>query len=60
VAILKYKNYFGGSFISKEKLKECFIINEEQFSQMLPYLIYKTKPQGFLPETLQMQVEKRS
>lgn len=46
VAILKYKNYLGGSFISKEKLKECFIINEEQFSQMLPYLILQDKTPG--------------
>lgn len=42
-AILKYKNYLGGSFISKEKLKECFIINDEQFSQMSPYLILPNK-----------------
>ena len=38
-AILKYKSYLGGSFISKEKLKECFMINDEQFAQMSPYLI---------------------
>ena len=38
-AILKYKNYLGGSFISKEKLKECFIINDEQFYQLSPHLI---------------------
>lgn len=42
-AILKYKNYLGGSFISKEKLKECFIINDEQFAQMSPYLILQAK-----------------
>ncbi len=42
-AILKYKNYLGGSFISKEKLKECFIINDEQFSQMSGYLILPDK-----------------
>jgi DNA uptake protein ComE-like DNA-binding protein len=51
VAILKYKNYLGGSFISKEKLKECFIINEEQFSQMLPYLILQDKTPGIFAET---------
>lgn len=42
-AILKYKNYLGGSFISKEKLKECFIINEDQFSQLSPFLILQEK-----------------
>lgn len=48
-SILKYKNYLGGSFISKERLKECFIINDEQFSQMLPYLILQSKtPENFV------------
>lgn len=42
-AILKYKNYLGGSFLSKEKLKECFIISEKQFQQMEPFVL--------LPET---------
>lgn len=47
-AILKYKNYLGGSFVSKEKLKECFIISDEQFSQMKYYLILPEKtPENF-------------
>ncbi|KFC21592.1 helix-hairpin-helix domain-containing protein [Chryseobacterium sp. FH1] len=54
-AILKYKNYLGGSFISKEKLKECFMINDEQFAQMSPYLILQTKT----PENLANKFEKK-
>jgi len=54
-AILKYKNYLGGSFISKEKLKECFMINDEQFAQMLPYLILQDKT----PENLAQKFEKK-
>lgn len=42
-AILKYKNYLGGSFVSKEKFKECFIINEENYAKLEPYLILPTK-----------------
>jgi DNA uptake protein ComE-like DNA-binding protein len=38
-AILKYKSYLGGSFVSKEKFKECFIINEENYAKLEPYLI---------------------
>lgn len=38
-AILKYKKYLGGSFISKEKFKECFIISKENYHQLEPYLI---------------------
>ncbi|MCW3169492.1 helix-hairpin-helix domain-containing protein [Chryseobacterium sp. 09-1422] len=42
-AILKYKNYLGGSFVSKEKFKECFIINEENYAKLEPYLILPEK-----------------
>ncbi|UOU98065.1 helix-hairpin-helix domain-containing protein [Chryseobacterium daecheongense] len=38
-AILKYKKYLGGSFVSKEKFKECFIISEENYRQLEPYLL---------------------
>lgn len=54
-AILKYKNYLGGSFISKEKLRECFMINDEQFSQLSPYLILPNKT----PENLVQKFEKK-
>ncbi len=42
-AILKYKSYLGGSFISKEKLKECFVISEENYRKMAPYIILPEK-----------------
>lgn len=49
-AILKYKNYLGGSFVSKEKLKECFIINDENYQKLEPYLILPSKtPANFNP-----------
>lgn len=38
-AILKYKNYLGGSFMSKEKFRECFVIGEEQYKALAPYLL---------------------
>jgi DNA uptake protein ComE-like DNA-binding protein len=38
-SILKYKKYLGGSFLSKEKFKECFIISEAQFQQLEPFLL---------------------
>lgn len=47
-AILKYKSYLGGSFVSKEKFKECFIINEENYAKLEPYLILPAKtPDNF-------------
>ena len=42
-SIVKYKNYLGGSFISKEKFKECFMISPENYAKLAPYLL--------LPET---------
>ncbi len=47
-AILKYKNYLGGSFISKEKFKDCFIISEENYHKLAPYLLLPEKtPEDF-------------
>ncbi|MCQ9638544.1 helix-hairpin-helix domain-containing protein [Chryseobacterium sp. WG14] len=45
-AILKYKKYLGGSFISKEKFKECFIISAENYSKLEPYLLLPVKTPG--------------
>lgn len=42
-AILKYKSYLGGSFTSKEKFRECFIISEENFKKISPYLLLPEK-----------------
>lgn len=48
-AILKYKNYLGGSFVSKEKFKECFIINDENYQKLAPYLLLPAKtPADFI------------
>lgn len=59
-AILKYKNYLGGSFISKEKLKECFMINDEQFAQMSPYLILQAKTPENLANKFENKKEKEA
>ena len=48
--ILKYKNYLGGSFVSKEKLQECYMINDENFGKLKPFLILPEKtPPDFNP-----------
>lgn len=47
-AIIKYRNYLGGSFVSKEKFKECFIINDENYRKLAPYLqLPEKKPSNF-------------
>ena len=42
-SILKYKNYLGGSFLSKEKFKACFMITDENYRKMEPYLLLPEK-----------------
>lgn len=42
-AILKYKKFLGGSFISKKKLKECFVISDENFRKLQPFLLLPEK-----------------
>jgi len=58
-AILKYKSYLGGSFVSKEKFKECFIINIENYQKLSPYLILPEKtPANFQSFTKNFNIEK--
>jgi hypothetical protein len=45
-SILKYKNYLGGSFISKEKFKACFMISDENYRKMAPYLLLPESAPG--------------
>lgn len=48
-AILKYKKFLGGSFVSKEKFSECFIISDENYKKLEPYLILPAKtPENFV------------
>lgn len=51
-SILKYKNYLGGSFLSKEKFKACFMISEENYRKMAPYLLLPEKtPENYSPSS---------
>jgi len=37
--ILKYKRSLGGKFSSLEEIKKCYVISEEKFDEMKPYMI---------------------
>lgn len=54
-AIVKYKNYLGGSFGSKEKFRECFVISEENYRKLAPYLLF---PEQSPQEKLAQKQEK--
>lgn len=60
-AIIKYKQYLGGSFVSKEKFKECFIINEENYRKLSPFLLLPEKtPENFEKKYKNLAFEKPS
>ena len=50
-AIIKYKNYLGGSFRSKDKFRECFIISPESYQRLAPYLILPETAPDFAPKS---------
>ncbi len=41
--ILKYKDMLGGKFTSREQIKNCFVVSEEKYQELSPFLL--------LPET---------
>lgn len=41
--ILKYKKSLGGYFTKKEDLAKCFVISQEKFTSMEPYLVFNPR-----------------
>jgi len=41
--ILKYKRSLGGKFSSLDEIEKCFVISEEKFREMKPYMILKVE-----------------
>jgi DNA uptake protein ComE-like DNA-binding protein len=48
--ILKYKNRVGGKFISKEQIKECYVISGEKYLELEPFLRFSDKGVGQKPD----------
>ena len=64
-SILKYKSILGGQFKSKEQLKKCYMISDEKYAEMEPYIdlpenvVYKAEqPKVEQPKTEEKVVEK--
>lgn len=56
--ILKYKKSLGGRFTSINQLKECFVISDEKFREMRPYIILPTeKPKKKVDATIELVEE---
>lgn len=41
--IMKYKQTVGGKFISKEQIRQCFVIDDEKYAEMKPYILLPEK-----------------
>ncbi len=55
--ILKYKKILGGKFTTLEQIRKCYIIDEEKFREMKPFIVLpKPKPSG----TIELLEEKDS
>jgi len=44
--IFKYKKSLGGKFTSKREIKNCFVISEEKFAQLEPYILLPESSAG--------------
>ncbi|MDR1877112.1 MAG: helix-hairpin-helix domain-containing protein [Flavobacteriaceae bacterium] len=50
--ILKYKNILGGKFVSKEQIKKCFVISEEKYLELTPFIQLPDKEIHHEPKTI--------
>ena len=57
--IIKYKNSIGG-FKNAEQLQRCFVISDEKFAQIRPYLIFENKKQEIEKELFTNDLNKIS
>ncbi len=39
--IMKYKYYCGGEFTSLEQFKKCYVVSEEKFEALKPYILFE-------------------
>ncbi len=61
--ILKYRKSLGGKFTSMAQIQKCFVISEEKFAEMKPYMVFpepmvsveenNPEPQPPVPSTIQ-------
>ena len=57
-AILKYKAILGGEFKSKEQIKKCFVISEEKYFEMQPYIdLPDVNERGTLQKVVEDKIE---
>ncbi|MFV0164296.1 helix-hairpin-helix domain-containing protein [Empedobacter falsenii] len=41
--IIKYKGIVGGEFTSKEQIKKCYVIDEEKYRELSPFILLPTQ-----------------
>ncbi|MDY3317402.1 helix-hairpin-helix domain-containing protein [Riemerella anatipestifer] len=56
-SFIKYKNYLGGSFISKEKLRDCYTLSPENYAIIAPYVLLPNKVNPSTPNEIREKKE---
>jgi len=58
--ILKYKNIVGGQFTSKEQIRKCFVISDEKYAEIAPFILFlEQKEAASSPAAKSEQTEKK-
>jgi len=57
--ILKYKNIVGGQFTSKEQIRKCFVISDEKYAEIAPFLLFPEQKETAPTSAKSEQTEKK-
>lgn len=49
--ILKYKGIVGGKFTSKEQIKKCYVIDEEKYNELAPFILLPEQSESVFIES---------
>lgn len=55
--IIKYKKILGGEFTSMEQIQKCFVVSEENYNQLKPYLVLPSKPKIEVEKTTTLKIK---
>lgn len=55
--ILKYKRSLGGEFTNINQIQACFVISEDKFKEMKPYLIFSDSSEKIEPTSSKVEIK---
>lgn len=57
--ILKYKRSLGGEFRNLDQIQACFVISEDKFREMKPYLVFPNSTEKIEPKTSKVEIKSK-